>query len=383
MSRSRDLLDLLSRSRPARLDPPPGPDDAQAVAAITAEERPAVLHAEPRARRTPVKALTSVGAAAAVVAVVVTAGAIASRDTSPDPGEGAGTTSAPRAAPGDAGRLLLAAAERNDTAASGGGRYLTMQTEYGVAVPVSAAGGSYTMIEKSLDQYWLARPGAGRSWVIVQSLGATPATAADEAAWQRAGSPAVVKVTEPKPYELRTTPGKVQGNPVNRDNLFAIGNRNMSQKQLDALPTGPAALRKMLIGTFDGGGGDMPTDRDQWLLGVTASLVVGLPVSNPVRAAAYRLLAELPGVRELGTVRDVRGRAGQAVAFVQDSPERGSFEVRLIIDTDTGRALAQERRAVRPRGRSSWIAPGTLVGYEAVLVSESTDDSPPKPDIVN
>jgi hypothetical protein len=111
--------------------------------------------------------------------------------------------------------------------------------------------------------------------------------------------------------------------------------------------------------------------------------VIGLPVSNPVRAAAYRLLAELPGVRDLGAVRDVRGRAGQAVAFVEDDPRSGSFEVRLIIDVHTGQALAQERRAVQPRGRWSWIAPGTLVGYQAVLFSGTTDANPPKVDIVN
>jgi len=380
MSRSRDLAGLLARSRPARLDPPPNRHDAEAVAAITADERPAVRHAEPRARRTPGRVLA---AAAAVVAVAVTGGAIASRDTSPDPAVGAGSTSAPAAAPGDAGLLLLAAAERSDTAASGGGRYLTLQTEYGAAVPVSTADGSYTMLSRSIDQYWLARTDADRSWVIAQSLGATPATAADEAAWQRAGSPTVVNVTEPKPHELRTTPGRVHGNTVNPANLFAIGSRNMTQKQLDALPTNPAALRKLLISTFDGGGGDMPTDRTQWLLGVTASLVVGLPVSNPVRAAAYRVLAELPGVRDLGAVRDVRGRAGQAVAFVEDGPRSGSFEVRLIIDVHTGQALAQERRPVRPRGRWSWIAPGALASYQAVLLSGTTDDKPPKVDVVD
>lgn len=387
MTRSRDLNDLLTRSRPAQLDPPPNRNDAHAVAAIVADESPAAMHAEPRRRRTPMRVLTTAGATAVVVAVAVAGGVITSRDpapdTSPDAGVAIGTSPAPRAGSGDAGRLLLAAAERTDTAAPSGGRYLNVQSEVGVAWQVPAAGGPYTMIHKTLNQYWLARPGAGRSWVMVQSLGVTPATANDEAAWQRAGSPTTVKVPKPKPAELQTTPGKLQGNPVDTAQMFAIGSRNVSLKQLNSLPTDPAALRKALLSDFDGGGGDMPTDRGQWLLGVTASLVVDLPVSDSVRAAAYRLLAELPGVRELGTVRDVRGRTGQAVAFTQDSPQVGSSEVRLIIDADTGRALAQEHRAVRPGGNWAWISPGALIGYQAVLVSKHTDDNPPKVDVEN
>lgn len=127
----------------------------------------------------------------------------------------------------------------------------------------------------------------------------------------------------------------------------------------------------------------MPTDRDQWLLTVAASVVIDLPVSNEVRAAAYRMLATLPGVRGLGVVHDMHGRPGQAVAFAQDSPGNGRFEVRLIIDPDTGQALGKEMRAVEPRGPWSWIAPGALSTYQLVLVSKNTNDNPPTVDVKN
>ncbi|MEW2384688.1 CU044_5270 family protein [Micromonospora sp. NPDC047707] len=378
MSRPRDVLDLLARSRPARLDPPDRTDHyTRAVSTILDSQTPADVRSRPHLGRTRRAAFMSVGVTAAVAAAVVAGVAVAPHVTAPGPA----ATSAPQAA--SASQLLLAAAERSAATPLTGGRYLNLHTEFGFAVPVAAGTGSYTMFERSLSQYWLARSGTDQSWVMTQSLGITPATSDDEAAWRRAGSPSVVRVTKPKPAELRTTPGKVHGNTVDPAHLFALGDRNVSQAQLDALPTDPAALRGALLSRFDGGGSDMPTDRDQWLFTVAASVVIDLPVSNEVRAAAYRMLAELPGVRALGTVRDVRGRAGQAVAYVEDSPGIGRFEVRLIINPDTGQALGKEMRAVEPRGHWSWIEPGAISTYQLVLVSKTTDYNPPKVDVTN
>jgi hypothetical protein len=122
----------------------------------------------------------------------------------------------------------------------------------------------------------------------------------------------------------------------------------------------------------------MPTDRDQWLFSVGSGVLIGLPVSGAVRGAAYRMLAALPGVRDLGEVHDARGRAGQAVAIVLDEPEVGTFEVRLIFDPATGQGLAYERRAVAPTGRYAWLKPGTLSSYLLLLAPQTTDANPPK-----
>ena len=390
MSRSPNVLDLLAKARPARLDPPPngGEHTAQAVAGIVANASAAEGDAAVGWLRRPARqrvALLGALGVAAVAAVTAVAVAVA--------GSGAAPRNAPDAAPDvaspamqapmDASRLLLVAAERSEETPSSSGRYLNIQTESGSAVPVEAADGTYTMFAKSGGHYWLARSSADSSWAIAQSLGAAPATPSDEAAWRRNGSPAVIRVTEPKPFDLRIAPGKVYGNTVDAAHLFALGDRNVSQAELDALPTDPAGLRSALLSRSDGGGGDMPTDRDQWLFTVAASLVIELPVSNEVRAAAYRMLATLPGVRELGVVHDMHGRPGQAVAFQQDSGGNGRFEVRLIIDPDTGQALGREMRAVEPRGSWSWIAPGALATYVVVLVSKNTNDNPPKVDVKN
>jgi hypothetical protein len=385
----RDIVHLLARSRPAFLDPPPEhtahPDrDVAAILTAARDVAPrldgiAPTAHRPRHRRVAVFAAVTV--AAAVAAVAGLTGMPTDRVT--DQGPGAAPPAGAAASPVDPRLLLLAAAQRVGTDTTTG-RYRVLEAEYGVAVPVDTAAGRYVMVQRTLSRYWLARPGnTGPSWVLTQSIGAVPATPDDEAAWRAAGSPTQMRVTGPKPMDLSTEPGRLYGNTVDQDRLFAVGGRSSTQADLDALPTDPAALRDLLLAGFTGGGGDEPTDRDQWLLGAVAGLVTDLPVTAATRAAAFRLLAELPGVRGLGMVRDLRGRAGQAVAFTQELPTIGTFEVRLIIDPATGAALAQERRAVRPDGQRGFLAPGAMSTYHVVLESTTTDDSPPRPDIVS
>jgi hypothetical protein len=63
------------------------------------------------------------------------------------------------------------------------------------------------------------------------------------------------------------------------------------------------------------------------------------PMKPGTRAAFYRVLAKLPGLKLGGKVTDQTGRAGMAV----DSPGgKGAPTIRLIIDPATGQLLAQE-----------------------------------------
>jgi hypothetical protein len=388
----RDIVPLLTRSRPAFLAPPPERtiDPERDVAAIVAATRDGASDPDgfarglgrPRHRRVAVFATATAAVAAAVVAAVVGL-TVVPADRATDSRRGAATPAGTGVAPLDHGPLLLAAAERVGPDPTTG-RYRVLRSESGFAVPVETAGGRYVMFQRTLSTYWLARTGnTDPSWVMSQSLGAVAATPDDEAAWRAAGSPTRMRVTAPKPMDLSTAPGTVHGNTVDRDTLFGVGNKSLSGADPAALPTDPAALRTLILAGFTGGGGDEPTDRDQWLLGALASLVTETPVTAATRAAAFRLLASLPGVRRLGAVTDLRGRAGQAVAFTQDLPTIGSFEVRLIIDPVTGAALAQERRAVQPTGQRGFLAPGAISTYHLVVESTTTDDSPPRPDVVN
>ena len=76
------------------------------------------------------------------------------------------------------------------------------------------------------------------------------------------------------------------------------------------------------------------------------------PVSTAVRAAAFRLLADMPGVRSLGQVTDPLGRQGVAVAIPYPREE-----LRVIFDPATGTHLANVMST----------------GYVAVTAAEWTD----------
>jgi len=360
-----DILDQLAAARPDRLDPPGRP--------------PLVL---PSGRTRGARPVLFAASAALVAAGVAVAFVAFSGSRSPAPSAPAGqragqpAAASPTASPASAGQLLLAAAEHTDAAAAAtSGRYRVLGWENGGTVRTD---GGYQVVTKELSQYWFARSPRDRSWVIVEPLGAQPATAADRAAWQAHGSPATVHLNTARPIDMpMAAPGKRYGNVIDPKHLFALGDRNASQAELDALPTDPAGLRAALLARYKGGGGDMPTDRNQWLYAVASSVLVDLTVSGAVRSAAYQVLAGLPGVRAIGAVKDERGRPGQAVATTQRLGDQGTFEVRLVFDPNTGATLAREYRAIAPAGHSAWLKPGQLSSYEVVLAPQVTDDNPP------
>jgi hypothetical protein len=285
--------------------------------------------------------------------------------------------SPPNAVTSDGHDILLVAAERVEGTPPASGRYLINQTRYGTVYEVGPADDRYQVVDWQRADTWIAQDPDAQSWYISQALGAEPLTATDRAAWQRDGEPATwadattVDGADPEGRSISTTGRPPFGNPIGTGaQSFALGDRNVTQQELDALPTDPARLRSTLLGYFAGGGGDLPSDPDRWLFTVGSSIVVDLPVSPAVRAAAYRMLDGLHGVRDLGSVQDADGRTGQAVAVVDDT-RNGTFESRLVIDPASGRPLAQETWAVGPDGASQ------LVGYRLVLSTGYTDDSPP------
>ncbi|RFU38617.1 hypothetical protein DZF91_26755 [Actinomadura logoneensis] len=90
------------------------------------------------------------------------------------------------------------------------------------------------------------------------------------------------------------------------------------------------------------------------------------PVRPAVRAAAYRVLADLPDVRSLGTVTDLRGRRGQALTRQGDDAEGvGTGAYRLVIDPNTGAPL------------ETTSAGSGFMDYMSVLNFGYTDETPP------
>jgi len=192
----------------------------------------------------------------------------------------------------------------------------------------------------------------------IQDLGARPATAKDAAAWRRDGSPAwhawygngQLIPSQPGPRtQVGGKPGQEPwGNPA-------------------TLPADPAKLRKVLLTAVAGpndptmriaeqqSGQSYSQLRDYNLFLQARGLLLE-PLSPSVRAAAYQVLASVPGVRMKPGVTDPSGRPGTAVWI---GPRSGPGQI-TIVDPATGILLADEWLATGPHGV---YAPGTLTQY--------------------
>ncbi|MFG2037853.1 CU044_5270 family protein [Dactylosporangium sp. NPDC048998] len=313
---SRDTMRTLAEARPGRLAPSAPPADP---AMIMSYPREAVR--APRPTLSPTRRLVLAGAGLATVAAVTAA--VALQQTAPTtPKQGISTAAAPD--PETAADLLLVAATRSDAGPAGGGRYWVVRAEHGEQRD--------TGLPRATDEQWLAT---------------------------RPGDPSVAYLRGPSGgWTLRPLQGHTA------ENNFLLGGRPRSAAELAALPSRPEELKAKLLQWYAESGAT--ESRDGFLFFSGAAIVLDLPVPAPVRAAAYRLLAELPGIASLGRVTDALGRSGIAVAYTRRGDGGAEGQQRLIVDPATGNALAQE----------SWTA-GARLSYTAVVKAQWSDATPP------
>jgi hypothetical protein len=160
---------------------------------------------------------------------------------------------------------------------------------------------------------------------------------------------------------------------LNRGSVVFAGGP-VSMAELAALPTDPAALRAWIVERYGNASGAKVDDYSLFVMG--EQLVAEIQVSPRVRAAAYRMMAELKGAQSLGAVTDQRGRNGIAVTFTRRG-DGGWAQSRLIVDPRTGQALAQERWFYG--SGASAAKTGTLMGYTLVISTRYTNDNPKAP----
>lgn len=132
--------------------------------------------------------------------------------------------------------------------------------------------------------------------------------------------------------------------------IYALGPDNVSYQDLRQLPTDSGQLRRQFERLYErDGGAENSGDRTTWMLCQAANLIT-MPVRPATRAAAYRLLADLPGIRVQGSVTDPLGREGIGITLphTQETP-LGSVEERLVVDASTGALLAELLGRSRPR----------------------------------
>ncbi|MGP3936804.1 CU044_5270 family protein [Nonomuraea sp. KM88] len=209
-------------------------------------------------------------AAAAVIALVVGVAVV-------------GTTSAP----GSGREVLLVAATSAESAPEGSGKYWYTRAE---------AEGSDLVVEN-----WVSRDG-GR--------------------WSK-GTPA-------NPHEVGP----------DRPQLFVLGDAELTWEELQALPADPGRLTTWIRETHEREELTPAAAEELEDLGMTAAdqerfavvhrlaaLITSMPAPSDVRAAAFRALADLPGVENRGAVE-----GGEALSI----PTKVG-EINLVVDPETSR----------------------------------------------
>ncbi|MFC5151253.1 CU044_5270 family protein [Streptomyces amakusaensis] len=373
----RDVMRRLAAARPARLDPavPADPGVRAEELALAMSGPPGASGVSPRAvavrRVSPRWGIGLVSAAAAAAAAVVATLMGPAGDGGPGPG------TSREAAPASGRDFLLAAAVRQE--ADGGGTDATgafwyQRQRHGSLHRVeggdgkSGGGGGYTVDRRSDSEYWLARD-ADRRWSRSTAAGTRPATADDERAWRRAGSPRAWDVAGSFEKLTRDDTALItQDAPGGATDTMPMGDLEIAE--LRALPTDDKALRERLHELVDAEYNAPPDTLRRLVAAKALEIAVGMPATPGLRAAAYRLLAAEPGVRSLGGTEDRSGRRGDGVAIPD---QEAGTEQRIVLDRRTGAPLGTLTAATRDgHGRVK----GEIIEY-TTMVGQSWTDTPP------
>jgi hypothetical protein len=137
--------------------------------------------------------------------------------------------------------------------------------------------------------------------------------------------------------------------------VWGLGPRRVGWNDLDRLPTDPAALLTIMNSSKDYAG--------QSAFLQVGSLLGSSPASPQLRAALYRTLARISGVKLIGTVKDSTGRSGTELVF------NGLVnQDRMIVDPGTGVLLetvdVQTKESGDPVSRVTYLSvgPATKIG---------------------
>ncbi|MBW8485732.1 CU044_5270 family protein [Actinomadura parmotrematis] len=350
----------------------------------------------------------------AAAAGVVAAGAVAVLAL---PHGGARAPSGGTAAPPVTGRAALLVAATSAAKAPGGAYWHYRRTWGDVFGVGKTRAAFYKVDSRQVFEAWLDRngnQGARQAGPVGR-----PLTAADAARWRADGAKHMVPVYEEGLnafVEMGDLPALRPWPPLGKADTF----NGLTAAQIAALPTEPGALRDRLlhlrgswravekkaaaypIGELRG------TDRVRALTQVAGDLLSTWPAPPGVRAAAFRMLAALPGVEAGGTGTDPLGRSGTVVSLpvastvelgLHSAPvQLGSYRREWVIDPAKGALLAiQDRMVAPPRGSRKmppgddgkprslrakdmperFFAPGDLTGYQVFEDTGWTDGPPP------
>lgn len=374
-SRRPDAMKVLADARPAELDPSRlagslrHQEGLTRIMAETPDSRPGRVHVRPRTWVLPLGAVAAVAASAVVVSTLVQQEPVGTAD------EGASAHPPSATATQLDGRLeLLAAAKKTEASATEGTYWQTTTRSQNVDV-VGEPGQRYA-VRTSETQQWSVGVRPGTQSLMVTGLDAetAPRTKADEARWRAAGSPDKVQIKAGADGSLRLSlPMGTDRRPLvmrtdANDEIYALGPHNVSYQDLLELPSGSGELRRRLERLYrEDSGAETGAGRTAWMIRHAADLIT-MPVKPAVRAAAYRVIAELPGIRALGTTTDPVGRKGVGIAVPGTArTPLGKVEQQLIVDPTTGALLSEQVVLTEPSAaaRDAGLEAGATMNYTA------------------
>ncbi|GAB3469240.1 CU044_5270 family protein [Actinophytocola sediminis] len=234
----------------------------------------------------------------------------------------------------------------------------------------------YLVTTESDAASWVSRTGAELS-VTVDQLGLTTRalTDRDQAEWDRAGNPVGIPDASPAPDAPPAPPMPSTVPPsaiwMAGEQTHAIGGVQTPVSEVLTLPTDPARLRALLLDRFHtqpptGG----PTDETEWLMWEADTLLSGtVPTTPGTRAAAYRMLADLPGFRVMDGGELPDGSVGVARAVRMGwsyTVENALLEWQVVIDPDTGSLREWRLVLLEPGSERRRLPVGTVVHAETV-----------------
>ncbi|KAB8185857.1 CU044_5270 family protein [Microbispora catharanthi] len=339
-------------------------------------------------RRVTVGALLA-GAAAAAALIVTTAVAPEGRVVlTPTSGASTGTPAAETmGGAGNARQILLAAASATARTSDRPGAYWRMNTTY--IQRFLSPDRRYLLQRGVSGEMWLAPDPARPSWRITRPLGVKPATPEDEAAWRDAGSPREWRYPHDvdglgdlgPEEEVRSAPEEPTGSRLAGRWIGSAGvlaKQPITWAELGRIPSGTEKLRNYLKArisrqTKKYHALDPQREMDNRLQGACVEILRGLPVSPEVRASAYRILAELPGITAVGEVTDALGRTGQGLTYRAGAE---GTDVTMVVDPGSGLFLSAETRSAGVDAGGRTVTVGTFVAYDD---SSWTDEEPDLP----
>jgi hypothetical protein len=336
--RQPDVMDRLAQARPSSLDRSPEPmRRAATIAAAIGGPSPrrGSRKAASTRRRLRMAVPSSVALVTAGAIAVVFATASSGRGPQrPQPGGSAKVTFTAR-------DILLTAATHVVSAPTTG-KFWKITTVSGELLPAGTKSHPYDMFLPTRSTQWAPRRSGLREWTISQTLGLVPATPADEAAWRAAGSPSS--------WDYFNTTFTTSASPLSANWQVSDGSvglvegdePGLTAVQFRAMPASPRALlarlRQYARVTWCGRHPEAGCATVDQLVWSEAVNLLQDPVTSQVRAATFKAMADLPGVRLLGKMRDPIGRLGYG--FGSGPNAEGAI---AVIDPDTGSLLAVER----------------------------------------